>query len=71
MNRILSTTQARSLYLKRIAEAKQSRSSSERHAAQREVKKAVRALQQAQFRDRRRATGGRVPRPDDWNVEIS
>lgn len=71
MNRILSVTQARSLYLMRIAEAKGTTSARERHEANRELKRAVRALQQAQMTDRLRKARGRIPRPMDWNQEIS
>lgn len=72
MNRILSVTQARSLYLKRVTEAKGAHSSTrERHEANREVKRAVRALQQAQLTERLRKSRGRIPRPMDWNQEIS
>ncbi len=71
MVRVLSITQARSLYLKRVAEAKIPNSAKERHQADREVKRAVRALQQAQLTDRLRRSRGRIPRPSDWNMEIS
>lgn len=71
MNRILSVTQARSQYLLRISEAKGINSSKERHEADRQVKRAVRALQQAQMTARLRKSRGGIPRPLDWNLEIS
>ncbi len=70
MNRILSVTQARSQYLKKLAESKRSGTTSERIEANRQMKHAVRALQQAQMRQR---LGGsrRIIRQADWNEELT
>lgn len=71
LRRVLSVTQARSLYLKRITDARNTSSSRERNQADRDLKSAARALQQAQMTARLRRGRIRVPRPTDWNVEIS
>ncbi len=71
MNRVLSVTQARSLYLKRVGEARKTGNSAERHEASVNVKRAARALQQAQMTERLRKSRGRIVRPADWNVEVS
>ncbi len=70
MNRILSVTQARSLYLISIAESKRPNSTVDRLQADRNLKRAARALQQAQMTHRlqiERRAG--ISRPGDWNVE--
>ena len=71
MNRVLSITQARTQYLLRIAESKRTGTTKERHEADREVRRAVRVLQQAQMTDRLRRSRGRIPRPTDWNEELN
>lgn len=70
MDRILSVTRARSQYLLRIADAKLSTSTVDRDQAVRELKRAARALQQAQLTHRlQTARRAGISRPDDWNVE--
>lgn len=70
-SRVLSVTQARSIYLRRISAAKRAISSRERHEAKREVERAAKALQRAQMTARLRGAQTRVPRPLDWNEELS
>lgn len=70
MNRVFTVTQARSIYLRRLAESKRTGSADEQLQAHKDVKKAQRLLQQAQLTHRlRRAKNARVPRPHDWNAE--
>lgn len=71
MNRVLSITQARSLYMKSIAESKRPASTIDRLQANRDLKRAARALQRAQMTHRlRSARQAGISRPDDWNVEV-
>jgi hypothetical protein len=59
------------MYLKRMAESKNSGSTSERMQADRVLKQAARALQQAQMTQRLNvARRAGISRPGDWNVEV-
>ena len=71
INRVLSVAQARSQYLLRLSEAKKANSRADRDTATRAVKLAMRSLQQAQMTERIRGARRRIPRPLDWNAEIS
>lgn len=71
MNRVLSVSQARSQYLLRLSEAKEANSMHDRDTAARAVKQAIRSLQQAQMTERIRGARRRIPRPSDWNLEVS
>lgn len=68
--RVLSIEQARSQYLRVLAESKAPGSGVEQEAASRNLKRAVKALQQAQFTQRlRKLSRQGVSRPFDWNLE--
>ena len=71
MNRVLSVAQARSLYLKSVAEAKRQETSQDRSQALQVVKSAEKTLQRAQMQARLRKSQGRIARPTDWNEELS
>lgn len=69
-NRVLSIEQARSQYLKTIAEAKLSNTNRERERSSQEVKQAVKNLQQAQMTSRlQKSRRASINRPSDWNIE--
>lgn len=71
MSRVLSITQARSQYLRSITESKRPASTAGRLQAERDLKRAARALQQAQMTHRlQKARQAGIVRPDDWNVEV-
>ena len=68
--RRLSVEQARSQYLRVLAEAKVQQPGKEQEAANLAVKQAVRALQQAQMTQRiRKSARASINRPGDWNLE--
>jgi hypothetical protein len=70
LTRVLSVEQARSQYLRTIAEAKLPNTGKEQDEANLAVKRAVKALQQAQMTRRlRKSARMGISRPSDWNLE--